>query len=124
MLKNIPWVFLVAAFWATIRLKWWGQDLVLDFSTPAGIVLVFFAVIALVMEFLKSGDIREGNFILDLTFALLTLGAGVYTITILDQRNDWNRLDLLIFFLLAVDAWASPINSFRTALRNVVHSPD
>jgi hypothetical protein len=115
----IPWAGLVCAVWAIIRLN---QSQVLDFNTPAGIALLFFAFIALVIEFFKSGDVGLGAFIWDLTFALLTLGFGVYTITLLDQRNDWNILDVLIFAVLVCDAWVSPINAFRTALRNFDHS--
>jgi hypothetical protein len=122
MLKNIPWVSLVGAIWAVIRLKWWGLDIVLGYHTSFGVVLLFLALGALVAEFWKSVDIREGNFFWDLTFALATLGGGVYTITILDQRAVWDILDILIFLVLVVDAWVSPYLAFRTALRNVVHS--
>ena len=123
MLKNIPYVTLVGAFWAVIRLKWWGSDIVLGYSTSLGVVLLFLALGALLAEFWKSVDIREGSFGWDLAFALLTLGGGVYTITKLDERFDWDILDVLIFLVLVADAWLSPYMSFRTALRNVVHSP-
>ena len=121
MLK-IPWISLLGAFWAVIRLKWWGLDIVLEYTTPLGVGLLIVTFGALLLEFWKSVDIREGNFFWDLTFALLTLGGAVYTITILDQRNAWNVLDIFIFFILALDAWISPWFAFKTALRNEVHS--
>jgi hypothetical protein len=122
MLKNIPWVSLIGAFWAAIRLNWWGLDIAIGYSTSFGSILLVLAIGALIWELFKSTDIRGGNFYLDLTFALLTLGGAVYTITILDQRDAWDLIDLIIFGVLAADAWVSPMMAYRTALRDVAHS--
>jgi|SRR5687767_3740792 len=116
----VPWALLVCASWYYIRLV---RHLVLDFSTPLGLGFLCFAIIALVVEFIKSGDVGQVAFIWDLTFALLTLALGVYTLTLLDQRLDLTGPDGLIFAMLVADAWISPFNAFRTALRNFDHSP-
>jgi hypothetical protein len=114
----IPWASLVCAAWATIRL---GHYLVLDLATPPGLVLLCAAIFALVVEFFKSGDVGLGAFIRDLTLALLTLAAGVVTLTLLVQRDHVTVLDGIVFTVLVLDAWLSPINAFRTALRNISH---
>ena len=114
----IPWASLVCAAWATIRL---GRYLELDLATPLGLVLLCAALFALVAEFFKSGDVGLGEFIRDLTLALLTLAAGVVTITLLLQSDRVTVLDGIILAVVVLDAWLSPINAFRTALRNLAH---
>jgi hypothetical protein len=118
----VPWALLVGAAWYYIRLV---RHLVLDFATPLGLGFLCFAIIALVVEFIKSGDVGQVAFIWDLTFALLTLALGVYTLTLLDQRFELDLIgpDGIIFAMLVADAWVSPFNAFRTALRNFDHSP-
>lgn len=112
----IPWASLVCAAWATIRL---GRYVELDLATPPGLVLLCSAIFALVVEFFKSGDVSLGRFMRDLTLALLTLSAGVVTITLLIQRDAVTVLDGIVLAVLVLDAWLSPINAFRTAMRNV-----
>ena len=115
----IPWTSLVCAAWAAIRL---GNYLDLSLATPLGLVLLCTALFALVAEFFKSGDVGLGDFIRDLTLALLTLVVGVVTITLLYQRDTgMTVLDGIIFAVVVLDAWLSPINAFRTALRNLAH---
>jgi hypothetical protein len=114
----IPWATIVCAVWSAIRL---GHYLVLDLATPPGLVLLCAALVALVVEFFKSGDVGLGGFIRDLTLALLTLVAGAVTLTLLVQRDHVTVLDGIVFTVLVLDAWLSPINAYRTALRNVIH---
>jgi hypothetical protein len=116
----VPWASLVCVAWATLRL---GSQVALDLATPPGLILMCCALVALVVEFFKSGDVGLGEFIRELTLALLTLAAGVVTLTLLIQRGHVTVLDGIIFAVLVLDAWLSPINSFRTALRNFAHAP-
>lgn len=118
ILLLVPWASLVCAAWAGIRLS---KYLALDLATPPGLVLLCASLVALVVEFFKSGDVGLSEFIRDLTFALVTLAAGVVTITLLVQRDHVTVLDGIVFSVLVLDAWLSPINAFRTALRNVTH---
>ncbi len=82
-----------------------------------------FALVVVAVEFFRSGDVEPWHFFLDLAFALLTVGLGARTLTLVDQLYAWTAPDLIIFGMLCFDALFSPYNAFRTALRNVVHNP-
>lgn len=113
MLKRIPWALLLVLLWAGGRYS--GVNLGIDGF--AIWVFVILSLITLVFEFYKSGDIMLRSFQADLISAITTTLVLGYGLCLAQQ--DLQPVDLLVAFVVLTDAIVSPINSFRTALRNM-----
>ncbi len=84
-----------------------------------GILVTITALAVLVAEFHKSGDISLNAFMRDTAYAVLATIVGTFAITKLWESGQGLCLpDYLMSVVVLVDAWFSPVNSFRTALRN------
>jgi hypothetical protein len=81
-------------------------------------ILLVGCFVILVLEFQKSGDILLRSFRLDLILAIAALVATTSVITLLWERGTFYTIDIFIAGIVLVDAFVSPSNSFRTALRN------
>lgn len=115
--RNIPFVLALLALWVGIKLAGYNTS----FVGPVGITLICVTFFVLFIEFFKSGDIGLKTFGLDTAFSVLQVIACTATVTYLITRSSWGVMsipDLLVCFTVLVDAWFSPYNSFRTALRN------
>lgn len=110
----MPLGFLLALLWAILRLC--GIHL----AGTVGLVFVGLCLIALIFEFYRSGDIGLKGFALDLLFAQLAFAIVLVTITTIAMRKggDFGAIDAFVTIVIFADAYFSPFNSFRTALRN------
>lgn len=122
-LKKVPFAFILAAVWAGLK----AGNIVLATSSPAGVAILVACFIVMAVEFYKSGDISLHAFGVDLALALLAVVVIACTLTETVIRQGAQNLYLVDLFVTAVvvcDAWVSPFNSFRTALRNWMSNID
>jgi hypothetical protein len=113
--KRIPSVLVVCALWAIAKFS--GLDT--GIASVAGVAVVLFAFVALAAEFFKSGDIGLGAFGLDTAFSVAQVAVCSANVTMLLARGYSLTIpDILLCVVVVCDAWFSPFNSFRTALRN------
>jgi hypothetical protein len=81
-----------------------------------GAVLVGLTFAAILAEFYKSSDIGVSAFGIDTGCSVLQVIVATITFT---QKIDYIFLpDILLGVAILADAWFSPFNSFKTALRN------
>lgn len=112
----IPWSAIL--FIIVLSFHYLQADLFLG-SVPS-IVVITSSFIVLVLEFIKSGDIQFKRFIWDLTQSLLVLifATWFYGYLFFCQQHLY-FVDYVAYLVLIFDSWLSPINAFRTALRNL-----
>jgi len=120
-LKNyLPGALILVVIWSITRLSG------VNFSIKAipGIILACLCFVVLVIEFYKSGDRALSSFGWDLGLSVLVTILGTAVLTLLISRTGFFHLyltDYIIGFLIIFDAWFSPYNSFRIALRNLMY---
>ncbi|MEK7650212.1 MAG: hypothetical protein AAB367_04640 [Patescibacteria group bacterium] len=113
MFKRIPWALLLVLGWIMVRHS--GVDLSVEGVAIWPFVGVSF--VTLMAEFYRSGDIMILSYKLDQTFAVVATLVLGYGLSLAVQ--DPHVLDLLVAAVVLADAIISPVNSFRTALRNM-----
>ena len=112
--NKVPWTFFVIIYLVVTQV----MEIPLD-GVP-GFVLIGLGVFVLFAEFFKSGDIGLAVFMLD----VITSVIGLVAATVLLCYLVWEMGQPLTFYhwfgytILLGDAIFSPLNSFRTALRN------
>lgn len=112
--NKVPWTFLIIMYLVGTQVA----EIPLD-GVP-GFILIGLGVFVLFAEFIKSGDIGPGVFLID----VLTSVIGLVVATALLCYLVWKMGQPLTFYhwfgytILLGDAVFSPFNSFRTALRN------
>ena len=112
----IPWPALL--FMMVLAFHFTQTDLLLG-SVPS-IVVISGSFIVLILEFIKSGDIQFKRFIWDLTQSLLILiFATCFYSYLYFCKQHLYFVDYVAYLVLIFDSWLSPINAFRTALRNL-----
>lgn len=88
-------------------------------SVPS-ITVIIVSFLVLVFEFIKSGDIQFKRFIWDLSLSILILVIATWFYGYLFFcKQHLFFVDYVAFFVILFDSWLSPINAFRTALRNL-----
>jgi hypothetical protein len=111
-----PWALIVVLSYAIAKLM--GAQLVSG-SIP-GLVFISAGVIALILEFMRSADITVFTFKLDLAMSILSLLiCAVVTTCIFTLKLPFGFVDVIIWAIVLADAWLGPVNSFKTALRNI-----
>ena len=92
----------------------------LQLGSIPSIVVIAGSFIVLVLEFIKSGDIQLKRFIWDLTqsIVILILATWFYGYLFFCKEPVF-FVDYIAYLVLIFDSWLSPINAFRTALRNL-----
>ena len=119
--KNcLPAALILVVIWSIARMSG------VNFSIKGifGIILVCFCFAVLVIEFYKSGDRSLNSFGWDLGLSVLTTVLGTVILTLMISRKGFFDLfltDYIMGFLIIFDAWFSPYNSFRIALRNLMY---
>ncbi|MFA5174095.1 MAG: hypothetical protein WC438_02850 [Candidatus Pacearchaeota archaeon] len=116
-LKRLPLALILVVIWSVVRLRLAIEN----FSqfNLTGLIFVFACVIVLVIEFYKSGDINLKAFGWDLALSVVATIICTVTITwIVAHHKGAHFTDGMICLLILFDAWVSPFNSYRTALRN------
>jgi hypothetical protein len=120
-LKNrLPAALILVIIWSIAR----ESGVNFSISGIPGIVLTCCCIAALVVEFYKSGDRNEASFGWDLGLSVLATIICTAIITLLISRKGFSNLfltDYILGFLIIFDAWFSPYNSFRFALRNIMY---
>jgi hypothetical protein len=113
MLKRVPWTLLLVLSWAGARYS--GVNL--EVTGGAFLGFVALAFITIMLEFNRSGDIMLPSFKREqvlILMATLLLGSA----TPLVYQNP-HIVDLIVIAVVLADGYVSPVNSFRTALRNM-----
>lgn len=106
--RYIPWLLVLIGIWLLIR------------DTPLSWSVAPIALATIMVEFYKSGDIGLRRFQFDLALAVLTLTAMTAILTHFATTGSFLPMpDLVVAAVVLADAWVSPVNSFRTALRNL-----
>jgi hypothetical protein len=112
----IPWTALLLL--SVIAMRLWNMNLVLGSVPSIGILIA--SILVMVLEFLRSGDIQLGKFITDTTISTISLIiASWYIAYMVIERKPLHFVEYLVYVIIILDSWLSPINAFRTALRNV-----
>lgn len=116
MLSKIPFTLILTISWLFLNI--FGIDL--SMSSPFGISILFLAFIVYIIEFYKSGDIMLRSFMLDLAYAILNLIIVTCYITIIIKSGfKLHAIDIMVSMIALIDIWLSPVNGYRTALRNL-----
>ena len=112
--NKIPWTFLIIIYLVAAQVS----EIPLD-GVP-GFILIGLGVFVLFAEFFKSGDIGLSVFMMDVVTSVI----GLVAATVLLCYLVWEMGQPLTFYhwfgytILLGDTIFSPLNSFRTALRN------
>lgn len=115
--RRIPFALALTTLWAFLSI--FAIDMNRGGLTSTALITL--SMLVLITEFYKSGDITLYFFGLDLFFALINTVLYVTCITILIKSLGIQGLfigDFFVGFVVLADGWFSPVNSFRTALRN------
>jgi prolipoprotein diacylglyceryltransferase len=116
LLYKVPWTLILVLCWATARL--FGAQLAA--STVPGLIVIVAGFAALVIEFMRSSDITVRSFKMDLGMSIVALvTASVVTTCLFTLHRGLAFVDLVVWVVVFADAWSSPVNSFKTALRNI-----
>ncbi len=113
-LRKFPWVFVLIAYLV------WAQMSGTSLDGIPGYVFIGLAIAVLFVEFFKSGDINTLAFLLDQVFAILAVAVSTWLMSHLyyvegQAPSFYHWLGCAV---VLGDAILSPLNSFRTALRN------
>ncbi len=118
-IKRLPLSLILVVLWMITRMV----GINFSIANVIGIILTVFCFIVLIFEFNKSGDITLHSFAWDLGFSILATVVNAVTITLLIKEKGLFNLyvtDYLLSAVILCDAWLSPFNTFRIALRNVM----
>lgn len=117
LLRRVPLVLIALVLWFVVKLV--GPELTI--ANPLSAVFIIGLFIVSNIEFIKSSDITVSTFTLDLLFAFIgtvvCVSMAWYEYGVLGNMPC--LADLVVFGVVVADATISPMNSFRTALRNV-----
>ena len=115
-LRRAPWAVFLVLSWATARLL--GTELAT--SSIPGQSVIEFGFVALVIEFMFSADIGVAAFQRELGTAIVTLVvASVVATCLITMHRGIGFVDGFILCIALATAWVCPVNSFKTALRNI-----
>ena len=115
LIRRTPFILALVVAWAVLR----AVDAPLGLASPFawGLVAAAYAVCAL--EFYKSGDVTIRSFEFDVGFSVsTTILASVLAYHFMSETG-FRIPDLFVCAAVVADAYISPVNSFRSALRNV-----
>jgi hypothetical protein len=113
--NNIPLVLVLTVLWSITKTTGVSTSI----TSVVGIILLLMTFSALAFEFFKSGDIGLKTFSVDTAFSIVQTIICTSTVSVLLGKGLTPTIpDLILFAAVLLDAWMSPVNSFRTALRN------
>jgi hypothetical protein len=114
-MSKIPWTALIILFLVITTLT------EVRMEGPVGYTFIVFGLFVLFIEFFKSGDISTTAFLTDLIVAVTSVigGAALITVMLIDERYSLTFFHWYGAAILVADAILSPLNSFRTAKRNL-----
>lgn len=112
----IPWTALLLL----LVLGFHQFQINLSTGSAPSIAVIIVSFLVLVLEFIKSGDIQFKRFIWDLSLSILILVIATWFYGYLFFcKQHLFFVDYVAYFVILFDSWLSPINAFRTALRNL-----
>lgn len=113
-LARFPWMMLVIVY--LIAMQYWQ----ISMEGMAGYVFIGLAVVVLIIEVFKSGDIGVGAFFIDLLWSVLAvvLASGLLTYLWFVEQQVPSFYHWIGFVMILADALLNPFNAYRTALRN------
>ena len=117
-ITNAPLLLVTGIVWSTSKLSGVSTDT----ASFTGIGLILFSFATLVLEFFKSGDIGLRTFASDQAFSVAQTVLASVTLALVIRDRGFAAISLpdVVFAVVTLcDAWLSPFNSFRTALRNI-----
>ncbi|MCI5132812.1 MAG: hypothetical protein D3904_15165 [Candidatus Electrothrix sp. EH2] len=113
-LGRLPWIFTPVIYLLAVH------RMNISLEGPLGYTFIGVAVGVLFIEFIKSGDIGLISFLLDSVFSVIAVIVSTalltYMIFSLDQSPTF--FHWFGYAIIVGDALFSPVNAFRTALRN------
>lgn len=113
--RRVPLPFIVLALWGIAR--WAGYDWPIGSVWSVGLIATCFII--LMLEFFKSGDVALGSFKLDQLLSVVATVIVVAAETLLWEHKGVSTVDFFVLAVILGDAYVSPVNSFRTAQRNI-----
>ena len=116
VLNRVPWTLVLVLCWAGARSA--GAQLAIN--SASGIIILIAAFGALVVEFMRSADITVARFKFELAMAVVAVGcASAMTALLFTMHLGITLADIIVWIVVLVNAWVCPVNSFKTALRNI-----
>ncbi|MDY0136874.1 MAG: hypothetical protein RBS36_06865 [Thiomicrospira sp.] len=113
-LARFPWMMLVIVY--LIAAQYWQFPM----AGVGGYIFIALAVVVLIIEVFKSGDLGLGAFFIDLFWSVvaLVLAAGLLTYLWFVEQQMPSFYHWIGFVMVLADALLNPFNAYRTALRN------
>ncbi|BBP44579.1 hypothetical protein [Thiosulfativibrio zosterae] len=114
LLSRFPWMLLLIVFLLG------AEFLELPMTGTTGYVFIGFAVAIMFIEIFKSSDTGAMGFFLDQFWAVLSLvlATGLLSYLWFTEGKEPSFYHWLGFAMIVADALLSPLNAYRTALRN------
>lgn len=113
-LGKLPWMLVIVLFLIAT------EYLQISLQGTLGYVFISVAVVVLLLEMFKSGDVSAAAFFLDQFWAVLTvvLATGLLSYLWWVEGREPTFFHWIGFGIILADALLNPFNAFRTALRN------
>lgn len=111
---RLPWMLFIILFLIA------AEYLNISLDGTAGYVFISVAVVVLLIEMLKSGNVGALGFFLDQLWAVLAvvLATGLLSYLWFVEGQQPNFYHWIGFAMILADALLNPFNAYRTALRN------
>ncbi len=124
LLGRIPWTFLIIIFASIVYAIPKVDFMVGPIGTVLTLVFIVMGVVVLMIQFFKSADISTMAFIAHQCFSVLAIILATILMTLMKTKKmDMTPTTETIYWIgcliLLADVILSPINSFRTAKRNL-----
>jgi len=114
--NKIPWTLFIILYMVVVH------TLGINMGGMAGYAFLALCIAILFVEFFKSGDIKLGSFLVDIVSSVVALVIATVLMSYLIFTKGHGETTFFHWFGVAIivgDAILSPVNAFRTALRNL-----
>ena len=113
-LGRFPWIFTPIIYLLVVH------RLNIALTGPSGYTFMGLVVVVLLIEFVKSGDIGVVSFMLDTTSSVIAVmvSTALLTYMVFTLHEAPTFFHWFGYAIIIGDALFSPVNAFRTALRN------
>lgn len=113
--NKIPWTLFIIIYMVVVHI------LEIDMAGVAGYVFLALCIVILFVEFFKSGDIKLLTFLVDIISSVgaLIIATVLMSYLIFKEGKMPTFFDWFGVAIIVGDAILSPVNAFRTPLRNL-----
>jgi len=115
LLRKTPLALVLVLAWISARTA--GVDF--SIVTPWAWMVAIASMVVSMLEFYKSGDIMIHSFKIDITCSVIATVIMSSGATYVWMSQNVYFVDMFVVAVVLFDALVSPINSFRSALRNM-----